>query len=547
MAVLTNKQPQQQTALSKEASATIGWRWLILLLIVAAVTWVRWHFLEIPLERDEGEYAYSGQLMLQGVPPYKLAYNLKMPGTYAIYAIILAIFGQTVSGIHLGLLVLNVATILLMFLLGRRFFGNSGGLITAGTYAMLSCSFQLNGLAAHANHFVIFFTAAGMVALFAAQEKAATWKFLGSGILFGLGFLMKQHAIVFIAFANFALFYRANEIRSRSSKPSLWQQFMLLNTGVAIPFVITCVLLAITGVFQKFWFWTFQYGGQYVSFMTLNVGMLVFRETFSGLLNFTWPLFVFAAAGLVLLLKWPATRRDGVWFGIFLLASVCGVSIGFFFRPNYYILLIPAISLLAGATIACVRNLAADRPMLRYFTGLAFIGALGYTLLLHLPWFSLPPDKLSVLSYGENPFVKAPKIANYIREHSKPDDRVAIIGSEPEIYFLSQRRSATGYIYTYPLMEPQPFALQMQREMIREIETAQPRFMVMVSFDASWLQHGDSDRFIFDWSGEYFNKFYTPVAVLDFVTMDDVKESWGEAAGKNPPQASNYLVLFERK
>jgi len=34
-----------------------------------------------------GEYAYAGQLILQGVPPYKEAYNMKLPGTYAAYAV----------------------------------------------------------------------------------------------------------------------------------------------------------------------------------------------------------------------------------------------------------------------------------------------------------------------------------------------------------------------------------------------------------------------------------------------------------------------------
>ena len=33
---------------------------------------IRIRLLGIPLERDEGEYAYAGQLILQGVPPYKL-------------------------------------------------------------------------------------------------------------------------------------------------------------------------------------------------------------------------------------------------------------------------------------------------------------------------------------------------------------------------------------------------------------------------------------------------------------------------------------------
>src|SRR3954468_7077141 len=89
---------------------------------------IRFHLRDIPLERDEGEYAYSGQLMLQGMPPYKLAYNMKLPGTYAAYALIMAVFGQTIRGIHLGLLVVNSITTVLLYLLGRRLFGPVCGL-----------------------------------------------------------------------------------------------------------------------------------------------------------------------------------------------------------------------------------------------------------------------------------------------------------------------------------------------------------------------------------------------------------------------------------
>src|SRR3954471_10663457 len=80
---------------------------------------LRFHLRNIPLERDEGEYAYAGQLMLQGIPPYKLAYNMKLPGTYAAYAIIMAAFGETARGIHLGLIVVNSLTTLLVYVLGR--------------------------------------------------------------------------------------------------------------------------------------------------------------------------------------------------------------------------------------------------------------------------------------------------------------------------------------------------------------------------------------------------------------------------------------------
>src|SRR5713101_1126437 len=87
----------------------IAW-WTLFALAIGIVALIRIRLLAIPLERDEGEYAYAGQLMLQGIPPYKLAYNMKFPGIYAAYALIMALFGQTPVGIHMGLLLINLAT-----------------------------------------------------------------------------------------------------------------------------------------------------------------------------------------------------------------------------------------------------------------------------------------------------------------------------------------------------------------------------------------------------------------------------------------------------
>src|SRR5438477_11240316 len=130
--------------------------WILLAVVIAVVVFIRIHFLAIPLERDEGEYAYAGQLMLQGIPPYMLAYNMKFPGTYAAYALIMSIFGQTIFGIHLGLLLVNIAKSGLIFLLGRRLMNISkAGIAAATTYLVLSVSPSVLGLAAHATHFVM--------------------------------------------------------------------------------------------------------------------------------------------------------------------------------------------------------------------------------------------------------------------------------------------------------------------------------------------------------------------------------------------------------
>src|SRR5215469_13837236 len=83
------------------------WAWWFTLVVLVLIAIIRLRLLEFPLERDEGEYAYTGQLMLQGIPPYQLVYNMKFPGTYAAYAVIMALFGQTPAGIHFGILCLT--------------------------------------------------------------------------------------------------------------------------------------------------------------------------------------------------------------------------------------------------------------------------------------------------------------------------------------------------------------------------------------------------------------------------------------------------------
>ena len=55
-----------------------------------------------------------GQLILQGIPPYGEAYNMKFPGTYLMYAFIMAIFGQTVQGIHIGLMIAPLSDLVIM-------------------------------------------------------------------------------------------------------------------------------------------------------------------------------------------------------------------------------------------------------------------------------------------------------------------------------------------------------------------------------------------------------------------------------------------------
>src|SRR5216683_5227496 len=159
-------------ATEQAVSSRAGWvAFAVVGLVILLFAGIRWRVREMPLERDEGEYAYAGQLILQGIPPYEIAYNMKLPGTYVAYAAILRTFGETAAGIHLGLLVVNGLTTVMMFFLARRLYGDLVGATAAASYGLLSTSEGVLGLAGHATHFVIFFAIAGLLFLVAAKRS----------------------------------------------------------------------------------------------------------------------------------------------------------------------------------------------------------------------------------------------------------------------------------------------------------------------------------------------------------------------------------------
>src|SRR5476649_2830192 len=180
------------------------WNWWFTLAVLALVAAVRVRLLDLPIERDEGEYAYAGQLMLQGIPPYELAYNMKFPGTYAAYAVIMALFGETPAGIHFGMICVTTLTALMLFWLGKKILDATAGIVAATCYAVMAASPSMLGLAGHATQFAAFFVTAGLCAMWRARQNSNWLTAMAAGILFGTAILMKQHAAIIALWAAIA-------------------------------------------------------------------------------------------------------------------------------------------------------------------------------------------------------------------------------------------------------------------------------------------------------------------------------------------------------
>lgn len=524
---------------------TLPFVWCLLAVIVfGLVLVIRIRLLEIPLERDEGEYAYAGQLMLQGIPPYKLAYNMKFPGTYAAYAVIMSIFGQTTGAIHLGLLLVNAATIVLIFLLGRRLMNPTAGIAAAMSYAILSMSPSVLGLAAHATNFVVLPVLGGTLLLLNESDRQQFGRLLASGLLFGLAVLMKQPALFFIVFAAIYLVSKGVQRGTRLRDISL--ESLFFTVGVILPLGIALLLLWRAGVFDRFWFWAIDYARQYGTLVPLSEAPQIFLRSVREVVGAGWTLWMLAGIGVVVGLLDNRVRASVIFLLGLLLASALAVCPGFYFRYHYFVLVLPAISLLVGAAISEFSDLLAGRTILvRFMPLLVLCAALTAPILSdRVLLFTLSPIEACRRIYPESPFPESLRIAEYVREHTRPDDTIAVLGSEPQIYFYSQRRSATGYIYAYGLMEPQKYARQMQEEMMGEIERARPMYLVSVVVNDSWLWRPGSERLIFNWANQYTAQNYAAAGFVN-ITPTETDYYFGNAPS-SVESLKDYILIYKR-
>ncbi len=518
----------------------------LVLLAILTCAFIRYRLRAMPLERDEGEYAYAGQLILQGIPPYQLAYSMKLPGTAAAYALLLAALGQTPSAVHIGLIFVNAATSLLVFFLASRLFGFLAGAVACASYALLSANPSGLGLAGHASHFVVLPAIAGILLLLDAMESNKTWQFFCSGLLLGLAFVMKQPGILFLLFGGVYL------LQARVRLPGRWSRlassFGALCLGGALPFALTCLLMLKTGVFQKFWFWTFSYTSQYASRVPIATGFALFKFIIPHVVGPVFLVWVIAGVGLTTFLWCSRARSHGAFVGLFLLFSILAVFPGLYFREHYFILMLPAVSLLAGLAVSCATDkLSAWRPSsaLSAVPLLLFLAAFAYTIYGQREvFFRMTPLEVCRSIYGANPFPEALDVARLVRNQTPKGAALAIVGSEPEIFFYADRPSATGYIYTYELMEPQKYAAIMQNEMIAEIEKARPELLIYVDVPLSWLPQEDANMYIFEWFRTYVAQNYRLLAV-DKSTLNPFSGNSQESTA--PPLSTWNIYVYKRR
>ena len=522
---------------------------IFLLFIVLFTIILRMRLLDVPLERDEGEYAYIGQLILDGTPPYAEAYNMKFPGIYFIYAGILWIFGETHTAIHFCLLIVNVISIILLFVFACTTYDGWVAAAAAGAFALLSMSYHVQGFWANAEHFILPFVIGANLLLILGLRKNRIDYILFSAILFGSAVLVKQHGAFFgiFGFAGMLISLWQNKA---TGKKKYWKYSLAFGGGIVIPLILCFFYLAYAGVLKNFFLWTFAYAREYSSLVPATDIWYYFYSSFHPLWQHTILVWIIAGVGLIALF-FKAHCRQSCFFVLGLtLAGVVALSAGFYFRPHYFVLVLPGIALLFGIGIRFIYRVfsVGSSPLVRYIPPtFIIIITLVSTLIAHRDvLFQYSPDRVTKMIYGSCPFTFSSMIAKLIREKTSKEERIAIIGNEPQFLFYSQRRSATSFIYTFSLVEDQPFAEQFRQEMIHQVEKAVPKLLIYTHTTLDYFEKSKGQKDLDDWFLGFAKSHYNPIARFEYLYDDTLLITDPKRMLKMPTHLF-WISMYERR
>lgn len=217
--------------------------------------------------------------------------------------------------------------------------------------------------------------------------------------------------------------------------------------------------------------WTFFGGGFHLLFVLAGIGVAAFARGRGTLMAYLLGSFVVGVAIVVMQAKYV---------------------------QYHFTILHPPLALLAGAGAAAGLRALSDADLPRRVAGVAVlaltvltVGALGVRM---IPWVAdaytnVVEQRKSLRDiHLESHVAEQVLVADYIREHTAPDDTITIFGDAPWVYTLTQRRNATRFPFTDVWsMKPETGTYQkFMRLYLEDLQRNRPLYFIITQPDYPW-------------------------------------------------------------
>jgi uncharacterized membrane protein YhaH (DUF805 family) len=426
--------------------------------------------------RDQSIYAMVAQGILDGQMPYRDVWDFKPPGIFLVYALAHGLFGTNMLAPRL----LEVAGLVGMVFAFRRLgdtfceeprAGLVGGAVAALVHTELE--FWHTG---QPESFGAFLIAYALVLATGDWGKRGRWfAWAGVGALFGCAFVLKP-TLSGGAFVCAAYLARRELQRTERWRAALLPVAVAAGASLLVSLACACWFL-LSGAWDALAWTLFEFAPGYTK---LGWGYFSAPQAYYyGLLEAFFRFSALAAFGLIAAITMRplhSREREGLLLVLGIIAvNVAGIAMQQKYFQYHYGATLPLIAWLAGLGLYKLwrRSIGGGVGGVVVFAAFVAIAVAMRDAVRDLPqpfWYrcavrmqylfgrgpARTREALDRELYHVGDFVLDAdrQVATEIRSVTAQDAPVYVWGFEPAIYWLSQRRAASRYIYNVPQRAP---------------------------------------------------------------------------------------------
>ncbi len=509
-------------------------RWLGILGIVSLFIALRWNSCNAPLIRDEGEYAYSAQLLIHGIAPYQHAFIQKPPMVIYSYALANLLLPDVFWAPRLlAYVFVALATVLLGYIT-RLEFGKGFALPAMWLATPMILLPRIDQFPANTEMFMLLPLLATLAIYVHARRHGQKPKYwLAAGVL-GITTLCYKYTTLPVLVFVFAV-WSVEQWRQTHDARLLRQSWLAAVLGALLATILELGFFLAHDGGVRLWECTVLFNRYYVT--SNNFGMTYLWSWFGTFWSNWWILFFIPWAALL-----QPRPRVWFWLGMFVSTIFATGASGY---SQYYIVIMPFWALLSAVGICALASRITEGSAQPARLAGCLLTAAVVLLVIRpdVPWLICTHDRFVEVKMDGFPFIGSQVVAKRIVELSSPNDFIFVAGSEPQILYYAQRFSHTRFTTVYPLMIPTAVAQKYQREAMDDLREHAPKLIVYTPTANSWLRQANTPP--------EFNKFLNQFLRQDYVLVgghvtDKQEGHWSEPLATNEVADADLLV-FTRK
>lgn len=415
---------------------------VILVFILISLFLFRLPFSSKPvLNIDESIYLYIAKDCLDGGVPYKTAFDHKGPVMFFLFVPVIYLFGNSITAIRIYTTIYLLVTIIIIYLMANKITKNKTiALIAPLIYGIFFNILVYEGLTSNGELFMMLPISLAFYFYFLSKEKQSNLNLFISGLFTMLAFLIKATSFFTLLTIPLILFFYKFSFKELKNKI---KNIAFYSFGVLFVLTIFLIYFIVTDSLKDFIFSFFTVNNLYVKDIPASEGL--------------WNFFIFMISTikyepitltvLIILIITPflknVKREKEIQLTIFLLTVLSFIAVywGKVMYNHYYLQMALPYSLTITYFTSLLFSCLKKEKIKSATMHIVKIMPIFLCTIFFLAHINIIKEAKKTTTFERELYA----IVDYIKNNTQKEEKIFILGGEPIIYFLSERKAPTKY------------------------------------------------------------------------------------------------------